>query len=174
MPGEARQTSANDAMLARMVDSLRTGGRFSGDQIDRIAESSQNYLLEHRAALGEVTHAQLRNDGQKILFQNGFSQMRELDTRQALDLDHPASARLLKDRAQVRAILQAIQAVCLGKPGSERERSLPRCTPFCPDGEPEVVFLAPASSESAAFQAFASEVRSASLAVTLARARVSR
>ncbi|HWA76675.1 MAG TPA: hypothetical protein VG937_30290 [Polyangiaceae bacterium] len=99
---------------------------------------------------------------------------REFPDGQALDLDHPASARLLKDRAQVRAILQAIQAVCLGKPGSERERSLPRCTPFCPDGEPEVVFLAPASSESAAFQAFASEVRSASLAVTLARARVSR
>ena len=73
-----------------MVDGLRTGGRFSGDQIDRIAESSQNYLLEHRAALGEVTHAQLRNDGQKILFQNGFSQMRELDTRQALDGYRPA------------------------------------------------------------------------------------
>lgn len=82
--------ATSSASLQRMVDGLRTDGRFSGDQIDRIAESSQNYLLEHRAALGEVTHAQLRNDGQKILFQNGFSQMRELDTRQALDGYLPA------------------------------------------------------------------------------------
>lgn len=82
--------ATSSASLQRMVDGLRTDGRFSGDQIDRIAESSQNYLLEHRAALGEVTHAQLRNDGQKILFQNGFRQMRELDTRQALDGYRPA------------------------------------------------------------------------------------
>jgi len=73
-----------------MVDGLRTGGRFSEAQLDRIAESSQNYLLEHRAALGEVTHIQLRNDGQKILFQNDFKQMRELDTRQALEGYRPA------------------------------------------------------------------------------------
>lgn len=78
------------ASLQRMVDSLRAGGRFTDAQIDRIAESSQNYLLEHRAALGEVTHIQLRNDGQKILFQNDFKQMRELDTQQALDGYRPS------------------------------------------------------------------------------------
>lgn len=77
--------ATSSASLQRMVDSLRTGGRFTDAQIARIAESSQHYLLEHRAALGEVTHVQLRNDGQKILFQNDFRQMRELDTRQALD-----------------------------------------------------------------------------------------
>lgn len=77
--------TTSSASLQRMVDSLRAGGRFTDAQIDRIAESSQNYLLEHRAALGEVTHVQLRNDGQKILFQNDFRQMRELDTQQALD-----------------------------------------------------------------------------------------
>lgn len=73
-----------------MVDGLRAGGRFTHDQIARIAESSQNYLLEHRAALGQVTHIQLRNDGQKILFQNDFRQMRELDTQQALDGYRPS------------------------------------------------------------------------------------
>jgi hypothetical protein len=99
---------------------------------------------------------------------------REFPDGHALDLDHPASARLLRERAQVRAILHAIHAACLGKPGAERERGLPRSAAYCPEGEPEVVFLAPATSESAPFQAFASEVRSASLAVTLARAGVSR
>lgn len=77
--------ATSSAALQRMVDGLRSGDRFSEAQIARIAESSRNYLLEHRAALGEVTHVQLRNDGQKILFQNGFRQMRELDTQQALD-----------------------------------------------------------------------------------------
>jgi hypothetical protein len=99
---------------------------------------------------------------------------REFPDGHALDLDHPASARLLRDRTQVRAILQAIQATCLGKPGSGRDRGLPRSAAYCPEGEPEVVFLAPAASESALFQAFAGEVRSASLSVTLARARISR
>lgn len=70
--------------LHRMVESLHTAGRFTDAQIARIAESSQNYLLEHRAALVEVSHIQLRNDGQKILFQNDFKQMRELDTQHAL------------------------------------------------------------------------------------------
>lgn len=76
--------------LHRMVESLHTGGRFTDAQIARIAESSQNYLLEHRAALGEVTQILLRNDGQKILFQNDFRQMRELDTQQALNGYVPA------------------------------------------------------------------------------------
>lgn len=76
--------------LHRMVESLHTAGRFTDAQIARIAESSQNYLMEHRAALGEVSHIQLRNDGQKILFQNDFKQMRELDTQQALSGYVPA------------------------------------------------------------------------------------
>lgn len=73
------------ACLHRMIETLQAGGRFSDAQIARIAESSQNYLLENRAALGEVTNIQLRGDGQKILFQNDFRQMRELDTQQALN-----------------------------------------------------------------------------------------
>ena len=72
------------AALDRMIGSLQAGGRVNEDQLAHIAESSRNYLLEHRAALGEVTHIQLRNDGQKILFLNDFKQMRELDTQQAL------------------------------------------------------------------------------------------
>lgn len=72
------------AALDRMIGSLQAGGRFTEDQLAHIAESSRNYLLEHRAALGEVNHIQLRNDGQKILFLNDFKQMRELDTQQAL------------------------------------------------------------------------------------------
>ena len=47
-------------------------------------------LVANRAALGEVTHIQLRNDGQKILFLNDFKQMRELDTQQALNGHVPA------------------------------------------------------------------------------------
>lgn len=78
------------ASLHRMIETLQAGGRFSEGQIARIAESSQDYLLENRAALGEVTHIQLRNDGQKILFQNDFRQMRELDTQQALQGYVPA------------------------------------------------------------------------------------
>ena len=73
------------ATLHGMIETLQASGRFTDAQIARIAESSQNYLLENRAALGEVTHIQLRNDGQKILFMNDFKQMRELDTLQALN-----------------------------------------------------------------------------------------
>jgi hypothetical protein len=76
--------------LHRWVENLHAGGRFTDVQIARIAESSQNYLLEHHAALGEVTHILLRNDGQKILFQNDFRQMRELGTQQALNGYVPA------------------------------------------------------------------------------------
>lgn len=78
------------ASLHRMIETLQAGGRFSDAQIARIAESSQNYLLENRGALGEVTNIQLRGDGQKILFQNDFRQMRELDTQQALQGYVPA------------------------------------------------------------------------------------
>ena len=82
----------SSASLHRMIETLQAGGRFSDAQIARIAESSQNYLLENRAALGEVTNIQLRGDGQKILFQNDFRQMRELDTQQALQGYVPCTA----------------------------------------------------------------------------------
>jgi Putative peptidoglycan binding domain len=74
----------SSASLHSLVESLSAGGRFTDDQIARIATSSQNYLLENQASLGEVTRIQLSNDGSKLLFRNDYSQMREMDMQLAI------------------------------------------------------------------------------------------
>lgn len=74
----------SSASLHSLVESLSASGRFTDDQIARIATSSQVYLLENRASLGEVTRIQLSNDGSKLLFRNDYSQMREMDVQQAI------------------------------------------------------------------------------------------
>jgi hypothetical protein len=74
----------SSASLHSLVESLNASGRFTDDQIARIATSSQIYLLENRASLGEVTRIQLSNDGSTLLFRNDYSQMREMDVQRAI------------------------------------------------------------------------------------------
>jgi hypothetical protein len=87
----------------------------------------------------------------------------------ALELNPASRARFSLSRAHARATVQAITGICLGKPAVERDRSLARAAVYCPEGEPETVFLAPASSDGARFREFAREVQDASLAATLQR-----
>lgn len=80
----------SSASLKGLVDTLQADHRFTAAQVARIAESSQNYLLEHRQALGEVTQILLSKNGDCLLFRNDFSQMRELDVQQAIQGYQPS------------------------------------------------------------------------------------
>lgn len=94
---------------------------------------------------------------------------RDFPEGEALELTQSPRAGWRGDRTRARATVQVITGICLGKPSTHRDRSLPRAAVYCPEGEPEVVFLAPPQVDGARFRAFAVEVSRASLAATLAK-----
>ena len=91
----------SSASLHRMIETLSNDPRFTEDQVGRIATSAQMYMLDHRSAMGEVTQIRISNDGQTLLFQNDYAQMRTLETNQAIRgyvptqplVEAPAAAR---------------------------------------------------------------------------------
>lgn len=80
----------SSASLHRMVETLNNDPRFDQNQIGRIATSAQMYMLDNRAALGEVSQIRISNDGQTLLFQNDHAQMRTMDVDQAIKGYAPA------------------------------------------------------------------------------------
>lgn len=74
----------SEAALTQLNQTLAASGRFTNAQCARIGESAYNFLLEHRAALGEVSQIHLSKDASTLLFRNDFSQMRDLDVQTAL------------------------------------------------------------------------------------------
>jgi hypothetical protein len=92
----------SSAALHHMIETLNQDARFTDQQVGRIAQSAQMYMLDHREALGEVTRIRISNDGQTLLFQNDHAQMRTLDTAQAIRGYAPAQP-LVEAPAAVRA-----------------------------------------------------------------------
>lgn len=74
----------SEAALTQLNQTLKASGHFTDAQCARIGESAYNFLLEHRASLGEVSQIHLSKDASTLLFRNDFSQMRDLDVQTAL------------------------------------------------------------------------------------------
>jgi hypothetical protein len=99
----------SSASLHRLIESLNDDPRFTESQIGHIAASAQLYMLDQREALGDISQIRMSNDGQTLLFQNDYLQMRTLATDQAIRGYVPAQPLVQAPAASIMPETQALE-----------------------------------------------------------------